>query len=473
MSVISRQKTWIPGDILTASDLNTEFNTLFNDYNGSVNLSNIDQTIVPTWTAVHTFTSGITTNGVITANAGIRFQTAEGINDDSGNEQLLFNKTGTAVNYWEMTNAAANGLQLLQATGSDTNVSGVLQGKGTGVIIPALAAPGVPINMKLSLSAGTFSVVGHNGSALSATNPGFVYAKNTSGGFSLLTFTSSPSFQDDAHATDSDFVGSGTMSWGTTAAVAWANDMPFLLGVCTDGTTPIMVIGRVPSLTTGANTNIGYWDTAPSSASQTNVFALTTTNVTVTHASQAITWIGSFRMTKSASDDWTVTAFDSGDGIGSFYNFGTRYFTFPKDQHGGGGTAPASDSHLQANGGTAAEFTTESFTYSVDMSGLVLCTIYYDGDGGGNGAGSVATNFAVPFAPNARGLATTYYPGAVQVDTATTLTGAPMCFALPSASDNNIKLVYNSSATAVAAVEHAMFSNGARLIYGSVSYPLA
>lgn len=41
MSTIARSKVWVTGDLLTASDLNGEFNTIINDYNGSIDQNNI------------------------------------------------------------------------------------------------------------------------------------------------------------------------------------------------------------------------------------------------------------------------------------------------------------------------------------------------------------------------------------------------------------------------------------------------
>lgn len=50
MSVISRSKVWVTGDVLTASDLNGEFNVIFNDYNGSIDENNIGTITGPiTW----------------------------------------------------------------------------------------------------------------------------------------------------------------------------------------------------------------------------------------------------------------------------------------------------------------------------------------------------------------------------------------------------------------------------------------
>ena len=56
MSTIARTKVWIAGDVLTAADLNGEFNTIYNDYNGSIDHNNIG-TIAGTIT--HTVSSNI------------------------------------------------------------------------------------------------------------------------------------------------------------------------------------------------------------------------------------------------------------------------------------------------------------------------------------------------------------------------------------------------------------------------------
>jgi hypothetical protein len=62
----------------------------------------------------------------------ILFDDAHGIKDDSGNEQLIFSKTGSATNYLEIGNATAD--PDITAAGSDSNVGIQLIAKGTGVI---------------------------------------------------------------------------------------------------------------------------------------------------------------------------------------------------------------------------------------------------------------------------------------------------------------------------------------------------
>jgi hypothetical protein len=64
----------------------------------------------------------------------IKFDDAHGIIDDSDNEQLLFQKTASAVNYFEMTNAATGNNPAISAAGDDSNVGLNIATKGTGLI---------------------------------------------------------------------------------------------------------------------------------------------------------------------------------------------------------------------------------------------------------------------------------------------------------------------------------------------------
>ena len=62
----------------------------------------------------------------------IQFDDATGIRDDSDNEHLIFQKTASAVNYFEMTNAATGSNVGFSANGSDSNVGIDFSVKGTG-----------------------------------------------------------------------------------------------------------------------------------------------------------------------------------------------------------------------------------------------------------------------------------------------------------------------------------------------------
>ena len=54
------------------------------------------------------------------------------IGDENGNEQIIFQTTSSAVNQFDITNAATGNAPLLSATGSDSNIDLELTAKGTG-----------------------------------------------------------------------------------------------------------------------------------------------------------------------------------------------------------------------------------------------------------------------------------------------------------------------------------------------------
>jgi len=64
----------------------------------------------------------------------IQFDDATGIRDDSDNEHLIFQKTASAVNYFEMTNAATGNNVGFSANGSDSDVGIDVTTKGSGFI---------------------------------------------------------------------------------------------------------------------------------------------------------------------------------------------------------------------------------------------------------------------------------------------------------------------------------------------------
>ena len=62
----------------------------------------------------------------------IAFDDAHGINDENGNEQIIFQTTSSAVNQLDVTNAATGNPPKISATGGDTNIDLDLEAKGTG-----------------------------------------------------------------------------------------------------------------------------------------------------------------------------------------------------------------------------------------------------------------------------------------------------------------------------------------------------
>jgi len=64
----------------------------------------------------------------------IAFDDAHGINDENGNEQIIFQTTSSAVNQIDITNAATGGGPSIQATGGDSNINLKVGPKGTGLL---------------------------------------------------------------------------------------------------------------------------------------------------------------------------------------------------------------------------------------------------------------------------------------------------------------------------------------------------
>ena len=64
----------------------------------------------------------------------IDFDDAHGLRDENGNEQLIFETTGSAVNHIDVTNAATGSGPQIGAVGDDSNINLKLRPKGTGEI---------------------------------------------------------------------------------------------------------------------------------------------------------------------------------------------------------------------------------------------------------------------------------------------------------------------------------------------------
>jgi hypothetical protein len=105
------------------------------------------------------------------------FPDSTGIKDENGNEQLIFQTTATAVNYWEMTNSAANGVQRLAAQGDDANIAVTIASKGTDPI--NLEVNG---NIEASLDAANFKPGANDGNALGVSGTAWADLFLASGG---------------------------------------------------------------------------------------------------------------------------------------------------------------------------------------------------------------------------------------------------------------------------------------------------
>lgn len=88
------------------------------------------------------------------------------IADSSGNSQLSFVKTSTAVNQWTMTNAATGSGVQLTATGTDTNIGATVKSKGSGALSLNAGTGNVVLTGTAIQLASTQSLLDANGNAL-------------------------------------------------------------------------------------------------------------------------------------------------------------------------------------------------------------------------------------------------------------------------------------------------------------------
>jgi hypothetical protein len=85
-----------------------------------------------------TIPSGATFSATLTA------PVIDEINDNNGNEEIIFTTTASAVNELTIANAATGTSPTISATGSDTNIGINLTPKGTGGIVLGAGAVGTP-----------------------------------------------------------------------------------------------------------------------------------------------------------------------------------------------------------------------------------------------------------------------------------------------------------------------------------------
>jgi len=93
----------------------------------------------------------------------IKIDDAHGILDDDGNELILFQKTGSAVNQFDITNNATGSNPIVEATGGDTNIGVDIKPKGSGEVVIGTGSASATLTTKgthdlvLDTNAGTNS----------------------------------------------------------------------------------------------------------------------------------------------------------------------------------------------------------------------------------------------------------------------------------------------------------------------------
>ncbi len=251
------------------------------------------------------------------------------------------------------------------------------------------SVPNYVENLGIAYNAGTgvFTVQGAN-AALSSTNPAHVTMQSNDNPGQLVTYeiTANQSFIDDVGV--SEIIDN---LFGLDTSVAYGEDLAFFIYAVTnnDEDAIAFMISRVHGLTQSPVTaSIGAPDDAVADT-QGAFWSIDNIDETLFDTNPCL-MVGSFRMQMSASDDWTVQALDTADGIGVFQY--EREFTFPLAVMGA-----ATGTFILDNSNTAPIFTTNIYTWSVVPGGMININFRMNGDGGTDGSGAVIFNMALPY----------------------------------------------------------------------------
>jgi hypothetical protein len=249
---------------------------------------------------------------------------------------------------------------------------------------------GTTVNLGINYTSPTFKVTSANGTALSATNPAYLVVPSVvSPGYkTVLTMTSDISFIDDSGA--SQIAGN---TFGTTAGVAWNEDMPFYLMAIPNSTDTAVTIGitRCPQRASTTGQNLAKSGSAIANG-QGSFFMIDSSVVVANYNNSPSVCIGSFKMRKTtaASNDWTVQALGNSDGIGLFNE--QTYFNMVSLQFG----ATSNIFSSSVGGNTIPTFNQTAAAYRVHKNGW--CHFLWDADfttAGGVGAGELRAH--LPF----------------------------------------------------------------------------
>lgn len=422
MAFATRIKTWIAGESLSASDLNTEISIPINALSDGTKDANLAAITA----------SSVAVSGQLTASANANV---------AGN----VNVTGNA----------------------NSNVA------FANTIIGGVMVPGDVVNLGLTLSGGVLSVTAANASALSATNKGFVCMPSATAGTSVVIPVTTPiTIQDDSNVT-SHFTNT---EFGANASNDWGSQAPFFIyavnrgNAAVDGTdgNSAICISRSPCMTTTPSSvnNIGDKAAGPSTDDQTSII-LFGTYTKANYTSKPAQLIGCIGMTYLASShDWTIATLSSLHGLGrsalaaAFANA----WNMPVAQNGA-----ATGTYLLDNGGTAPLFTTNNYQYTIDAAGIVSINVYMNGDGGTDGSGAVQTKLSLPY--------TSAFTNSIDVPFGSALgQAAPLSggqayiFGTLASGVAYAAIGWQSSAAANSLIANSYFTNGARFITGRINY---
>ena len=202
---------------------------------------------------------------------------------------------------------------------------------------------GYIFNIGFTLSGGTFTVNGSEGTALATTNPAYalIRDKTNDSQFKLYTITGNQNFIDDAGV--SEIVDN---LFGMTTGIVYDSNRPFFVYFVVnddEDTVQVMLSDNPTATTSPAAANIGAPDDAVADA-QGDFWSFDNIDETLFDGNPCLS-IGCIRMQMSTSDDWTVQALSKQDGPGRYQDMSN--FRMPRAVFGA-----ATDSYILANAGT-------------------------------------------------------------------------------------------------------------------------
>ena len=281
----------------------------------------------------------------------IDFDDAHGIRDENGNEQLIFETTGSAVNHIDITNAATGSGPEIGAVGDDSNINLELKPKGTGEVqigtgaatatLTSSGAYDLTLDTNGGTNSGTITITDGANGAITATPNGtgeVVVGGNTNPGTLVLNCESNShgiKLQSPPHSSSQSY----TLKFPTGNVTADR----FL---------------KVASITGSGTTAVGQLSFAEVSGG-TSYQAVKTSGFT------AVAGEGYFCNTTSAAFTATLPAGTLGDEI-TFIDYA--------------GTFDTNNLTIAPNGSEKIMGTAASLTVSIERAGLTL--VYTDGTQG-------------------------------------------------------------------------------------------
>lgn len=136
MANVSKPNTFTANTTISSSQVNDNFDTIYNEFNGNISGANLAAGAVTSSKIANSVSlTDVEVTGGLTANNNIDMVDGKAIRDGNDNELIKVSQTASAVNELTVKNAATGNPPEIQATGGDTNISLKLVPKGSGSVI--------------------------------------------------------------------------------------------------------------------------------------------------------------------------------------------------------------------------------------------------------------------------------------------------------------------------------------------------